>query len=158
MAQLPGLEGYKAQKVQDGFDIIKGNFNCGFEYCRFEETKETPERESTRYLGYELIIIGPDNIGRKLWKRFYLDNESNMKKLADMVWTVIGKEFQTEEDLALLLDELTSQVVKVRAWGWTPSEDVKGNPIPENKQEARQQHMIKGVNEEGGVGGDNPKF
>jgi len=150
--ELPGLSGYKPQKVQDGFDIIKATVNCGFEYCRFEETKD-----GVRYLGYELIILGPDNIGRKLWKRFYLDNEGNMKKLADMVFTLLAKEFSTEEDLALLLDEICECVVKVRAWGWTPDTDVDGNPIAENKQQARQQHIIKGIADNGASAG-NPSF
>lgn len=146
MTKLPGLENHKPQKVQDGFDIIKATVNCGFEYARFEKTKDGQE-----YLGYELIVLGPTHIGRKLWKRFYLDNEGHMKKLANMIFTLLAIEVKEKEDITNCLDELITKVVKVRAWGWTPTEDVDGNEIPENKREARQQHLVKEVNEEVGA-------
>ena len=135
------LDGYTPQKVDDGFSIIKGNYTCQPSYARIEESTRE-ETKGQKLFVYELTIVGSqDNLGRKLWKRVNLQDESEagqkkMKALADAFFT-LDLEFSDEETLLQAAEKFCGMLIKVRCWGWTPPDATE--PI--------QLHTIKGRDE-----------
>ena len=130
------LEGYQPQKVTDGFDIIKENNMVAIvNSAMIEEYKgEKPDLKGVRFFRYELEIVKSMGAqGRKLWKSYRLDDEKSCRALADMMFT-LGLEFKDEESLTAAAEKFAAMNVKVKAWGWKP----------DDKEEARQMHMIKG--------------
>lgn len=130
------LDGYQPKKIDDGFDIIKDrSLKCEVESARFEEyTGDRSELQGVRFFSYALIIVEHQKYtGRKLWKRFNLSDESQIKKLADVMFT-LGMEFKTEEELQVCADQFAKMTLSVRAWGWKR----------DGEQEELQMHAIKG--------------
>ena len=143
------LKDYTPERVTDGFEVIKGAFNCNFNYIRIEEYKgDKPEFEGRKFLRYELVICdGQDNAGRKLWKSVDLTDEKKVKKLADAIWTVTGLDFKDEETLQVAINTLVDVTVEVKAWGFVGQEEqarVDAGEITKDQAEKIQQHIIKG--------------
>ena len=139
---------YKPEKIQDGFGIIKGTFACRFNSFRIEAYDgDFQDLVGTEVVRYELeIITEGDNLGRRLWKRFYLGSQKpdgkgklDIQKLADVLFT-LGFEFKTRDELMAVLEKAAELVVEVKAWGWTPKDKESGLD-----KEPVQQHIIKGV-------------
>lgn len=136
------LANYKPETPKDDFGIIKGTFNCRFNYFRVEKYEgEVTELQGTEIVKYELEVLDAgDNLGRRLWKRFYIGSQkvdkkgkSDVQKLADVLFT-LGFEFKNREELEKALEEVCNMTATVKAWGWKPD--------PE--KDAIQQHTIKG--------------
>ena len=141
MGEIVGLKGHKPEPIKDdgGFEPFKTNGVAMFNYCRIE-----PDKEMRAFVGYELEIIENVNFtGRRLWKRSYIDNEAQMKKFANVVFAVIGKEFSTTEELETLLPELVASKIKVDAY---PGKGFKkvGDDFEETGEKV-QRHSIKGL-------------
>ena len=138
------LQDYTPEKVKDeGFGIIKGTFNCRFNFFRIEDYDgDIVELQNTKVARYEIQIIDEGEfLNRRLWKRFYLGSvkpdkkgKLDSQKMADVLFT-LGLEFKTKEELDAVLGIVVENVVSVRAWGWVPSPD----------KEAIQFHTIKGI-------------
>jgi len=151
---------YKPEKIRDGFEVFKvGNARATVNVARVEESTH-PEHLGEKMVTIELEIIDhPEFSGRRLWTRYPLNNATKMKKLADTLFT-LGIEFDLdiegdevknvpEEQLYECLVQMSSLIVIVKAWTWTP----KGESEP------RQSHIIKGIATEGQEEtGNNPAF
>ena len=139
------LNDYQPQSVdKGGFDIIKAqNLPCGFNYARVESySGPNADLQGTKWFNYELIVVDhAEHSGRRFWKRYNLDDEKQLTKLRDALFT-IGMEFKDEAGLEACAEKLVTTVVLVRAWGWTP----------DGEAEARQIHLIKGVRDEAKTG------
>ncbi|MCK9370571.1 hypothetical protein M0R04_11735 [Candidatus Dojkabacteria bacterium] len=137
------VKDYTPEKVKDdSFGIIKGTFNCRFNFFRIEDYEgEIEELKGTKVARYEIQIIDEGEfLNRRLWKRFYLGSQktdkkgkSDAQKMADVLFT-LGFEFKSREELDSVLELVIETVISVRAWGWTP----------DGKDEAIQFHTIKG--------------
>lgn len=137
------LKEYTPEKIKDDdFGIIKGTFNCRFNFFRIEDYKgEIGELQGTKVARYELQIIDEGEfLNRRMWKRFYLGSQKpdkkgkfDSQKMADVLFT-LGLEFRSQEELDKVLELVIEQIVSVRCWGWTPSPD----------KDAIQFHTIKG--------------
>lgn len=129
------LQGYQPQKLDEGFEVIKErNLSCGVEYARIEPYKgQNPELQGTEFYNYCLTVIDhPTLTGRRLWKRFRLDDDDQLKRLANTFFT-LGLEFRNREELEKAGEAFVRKTLNVRAWGWTP----------DGESEARQMHLIK---------------
>jgi len=142
------LNDYEPQKVTDGFEIIKGSYICQFNYARIEEySGDKEEFQGTTWFNYELeIVSGPNYTGRKLWKRYNLDDEKKLKQLADMMFT-LGFEFKNAEELEKAAEQLVRKTVKVKCWGWK---------IDKNEDSEIQMHLIKGFEDAASKADDAP--
>lgn len=151
MTDLPGLQGYDPKPVNEGFDIIKANgLECKVNYCRIEVySGDKQEFFGKEFLSYELEVVGgvAEHVGRKFWKRYAIDDESQVKKMADMFFTV-GITFKTKEELEAKLEEFCAKVLIVRAWGWKP----------DGKDESVQIHLVKGEKKDSQAGASEPSF
>lgn len=142
---LGNLQSYTPEKIKDeGFGIIKGTFNCRFNFFRIEDYKgDIEELKGTQVARYELQIIDEGEfLNRRMWKRYYLGSvkpdkkgKFDSQKMADVLFT-LGYEFKSQEELDAVLGLVVENVVSVRAWGWTPEGEGK---------EAIQFHTIKGI-------------
>ena len=138
-----GLKGYTPEKIKDdSFGIIKGTFNCRFNFFRIEDYDgDIVELQNTKVARYEIQIIDEGEfLNRRLWKRFYLGSQKpdkkgkfDSQKMADLLFT-LGYEFRSQEELDAVLGLVVENVISVRAWGWKP----------EGKDEAIQFHAVKG--------------
>jgi len=127
------LKDYQPQKISDGFEILKGTFDCTVNSARIEQySGDRPEFQGVEFFRYELEIINEGNIGRRVWKSYNLNDEVQLKKLADQLFT-LGFEFKSREELEKTAEEFVKINVKIRAWGW----------VREEGQEAIQLHIIK---------------
>ena len=140
---LGSLQEYTPEKIKDdSFGIIKGTFNCRFNFFRVEDYDgDIVELQNTKVARYEIQIIDEGEfLNRRLWKRFYLGSQktdkkgkSDVQKMADVLFT-LGYEFKTQEELDRVLETIIDNVISVRAWGWKPEPD----------KDAIQFHTIKG--------------
>lgn len=138
---MAGLQGYTPEKVKEGFDVIKGTFNCKFNIFRIEPyAGDIEELKGTEIARYELTIINDgEYFGRKFFKRFYLGSQkvngkgkTDTMKMADALYTM-GYAFKSKEELLAVLERAAEDVVEVKAYAWTPE-----------GKEALQMHIIKG--------------
>lgn len=137
------LGGYKPVENEDtqGFDILKGTYDCAITGLVLEDT----EKYGTRYqmeLTVNVIVEGNGNPGRKFWIR-YPQDEKGIKRLLDDLFTAgVEIPYQTldllNDNLALALDK----VVRVRGWGWTPDKKQDGTPIAEDDRQTFQQTKV----------------
>ncbi len=151
---LSSLQEYTPEKIKDdSFGIIKGTFNCRFNFFRIENYEgEIEELKGTKVARYEIQIIDEGEfLNRRLWKRFYLGSVKPDKKgkfysqkMADVLFT-LGYEFKSQEELDKVLELVVENVISIRAWGWKPSED----------KEAIQFHTIKGQGSSANDGNGN---
>lgn len=145
------LEGYEPQKERDDFEVIKERqLKCGVDWGRVETDEREGDNKGRELYRYCLVVLEhPEHTNRKFWsKRYYLDNAEDLKKLADVFWTV-GLRFKNREELEKANEEFVNKTVTVRAWGWTPPD----------ADEARQMHVIKGEATEGDTSGSaKPAF
>jgi len=70
----------------------------------------------------EAIVLEGENAGRKLWKRFNLDDEhqdkkgkTSLHKLADQLWAV-GLTFKSLEELKAVNESFVDMEVNIKAW------------------------------------------
>ncbi len=128
------LEGYKPEKMSDGFEVFKANVKCGVDSIRIEDySGDKEELKGVRFLRYALVVVDdPAYTGRKLWKSYNLSNDDQLKKLANAMFTV-GLEFKSEEELEAILVPFSTKLLKVNTWGWKPDDG-----------DERQMHKIKG--------------
>jgi hypothetical protein len=133
------LKDYKPEPVKDTFEIIKGNYNACFNFMRIEDyTGNNADYTGHQFVRYELMIVDdPVHSGRRLWRRYNLMNPDQVKRLADMLFT-LKIEFKDMDSLTEAIVKAQEVRVKVRCWGWTP----------EGEEEARQQHIIRGIAKE----------
>jgi len=135
------LKDYKPEPIKDGFELMKANFNCGVDYCRIEEFN------SRQFLRYALIVVDDASFtGRKLWGSMALDNENQIKKIANIFFAVTNNTFKNLEELEGLLDEFASKTLKVSAY---PGKQFKkeGEDWVETGEKV-QRHSIKGLAKE----------
>jgi len=124
MGLFDGLQGYKPEKITDGFAPFKFKGSCLVNYCRIEDYQgEKPEFEGHKFLRYELEVAqGQDNQGRRLWKSYNLNSQDQdakgktpVQKLADLMFT-LGMEFETEEQLQECCDKMVGMTLEVNAY------------------------------------------
>lgn len=142
------LENYEPQKEQDGFEpFTERNLKCAVDWARVEvDDKEkfgnepNPNHGKEAYRYCLIVLEHPELTDRKIWsKRYYLHVPEDLKKLADIFWTV-SLRFKNREELDAANDLFVKKTLKVRAWAWTP----KDSSTP------RQMHVIKGEATNGG--------
>lgn len=73
----------------------------------------------------EVTVLDGEHAGRKLWKRFNLDDEkrggkdgngkTSIEKLADQLWAV-GLEFKDKETLDAANEKLAGMTIDIKAW------------------------------------------
>jgi hypothetical protein len=156
------LKDYKAKKVTDGYDTIKGTSNAVFNFARIEQYEgDKPELEGHEFVKYELEICeGQDNAGRRLWKSVDLSDEAKVKKLIDMIWTLIAYDFDfstpevAKESIQKALEILVTKTVSVKYWGFMNDETkakVASGEITKENAELIQVHQIKSLAKYEGV-------
>lgn len=130
------LSGYSPKKVTDGFEPIKGKFNCMVNWARIEVySGDNPELQGTESFRYQLEVFDDnENSGRRLWATYPLNNTAKMEKLADVMFT-LGLEFANKEKLEKIAEEFVTKTLSVKAW-YFPSKD--------NPDEKIQMHQILG--------------
>ena len=146
MDNFSGLKGYEREKNKEGgFGVFKGKVICKINYGRIEtnDGSRNEELKGVDFFNYELEIINHDSLtGRRIWKRFNLDNEDNQRKLANTFFT-LGLEFNNKEELLNAAEKFVEMVVAVSAWGWAPDEDDIDDET--GKPRKRQMHKIVGI-------------
>jgi hypothetical protein len=153
---LGGLQGYTPEKVVDNdFGIIKGTFNCRFNFFKIEDYKgEVTELKGTEVARYELQIIDEGEfLNRRLWKKFYLGSKKpdgkgklDSQKFADLLFK-LGYEFKTREELNAVLELAVENVISVNARSFIGKEEqarVDKGEIKKEDAEQIQMHTIKG--------------
>jgi len=84
-------------------------------------------------------------------KRYYIDWENptqdhleNAKSLSNDVFTASGQEldFSSKEVFQAQAAGLIGQSAYLRAWGWTPEKDIKGQPIADENKKTIQQFRV----------------
>ena len=84
-------------------------------------------------------------------KRYYLDWDNpedshleNVKSLSNDIFTATGKEMDWTDkaQFSASAESLIGQDVYLRAWGWTPDKDIKGNPLADDQKRTIQQFKV----------------
>lgn len=137
------LKGYTPQELEDdsGFKILKGTYRSAIMFIKLEQNAEWGDRYQVEFLVNE-TLDGDEGVGRKFWKRFNKDDEG-MKGLLDVLFTAgVDVPRATVEEFEQNLFKAADAEVVIRAWGWTPEKDIKGNLIAEDERVARQQFKV----------------
>lgn len=136
------LKDYKPEKAKDSYGILKGTFKCKFNFVRKEAyTGKNADLMGVDFLAYELEVCeGETAAGRRMWKRYNLTTDTAVQKMANMFFTVLNMDIKSDDDLQKACEELVETTVDVRAWGFKP----------DDADEARQVHVLKGQSKEKG--------
>lgn len=136
------LKSYTPQELDEqDFEILKGSYRCAITNIKLEENAEWGDRYQVEFMVNE-VLDGNGNPGRKFWKRF-LKTDEGLKGLLDVLFTagVTIPRDSTADFEANLGKALDAEVV-IRAWGWEPEKDMKGNLIPEDERTTRQMFKV----------------
>lgn len=140
--------GYKPTANEDGqFKPLKGTYAAHYAVLR----PETDDK-GAKFYQIELKpdeVIDGDEFSEKFTfrKRVYLDGPKateNVKAMLDDLFTC-GVELDLSSDEAMEADfeKAIGVTAYVRAWGWTPEKDAKGNALPESERRSIQQFVIQ---------------
>jgi hypothetical protein len=142
--------GWKPTANEDGeFKPLKGTYACAIITLRPEVDEKNG---NAKYYQLELKpaeVLEGDEFGEKFTfrKRVYYDGEKAAKNVGDLLDDLFtaGVELDTTSDEAMeaSFEKAIGQTAYVRAWGWKPTKDMKGNDIPEADQKARQMWVIQ---------------
>ena len=84
-------------------------------------------------------------------KRYYLDFENptdkqveTAKTLANLIFTATGAEldFNSKSSFIASASPVVGGEAYLRAWGWTPDKDIKGQPIADEDKKSIQQFSV----------------
>lgn len=130
------------ENVDDsGFEILKGTYKTAVSKLLLESNKEYGDRYQLELIVNE-VVEGNGTPGRKFWKRYKADDEGLKKLLNDLFTAGIEVPKASVEEFNNSLNVALDKDVTVRAWGWTPEKDVKGEEIPVDERVTRQQFKI----------------
>ena len=101
----------KPEEIKDFSDIVKGTFKCSIDVARVEEGNF-----GKSYFMQLKVIDDPAWNGKSFWDRYSFNSEARMKRLRNTIWTLIGEEVNSEDDLANVSEKLINLAVKVRAF------------------------------------------
>lgn len=157
MGVMDYLKGFTPEINTDesGFDVLEGTYLTNINRLSPEAGKDKQgNRDSAKdcySIEYQVeqVIKGNGNPGRKLWKRYYKDNEKDMKNLLNDLFTA-GITLDTSSDEAgfeASFERAIGKKVYLRGWGWTPTKRQDGTAIPADEQKARQQFVVKSEKE-----------
>ena len=137
------LKGYQPQENMDtdGFQILKGTYLCAVTKLAVDSHEQYGERYQLELTVNE-VVDGNGNPGRKFWKRYRKDDEGVKKLLNDLLTAGIELDRGSVEAFEGSFPNALDKDVTVRAWGWTPTKTVSGEPIPEEDQQETQTFKI----------------
>lgn len=136
------LKGYTPQELDEqDFEVLKGSYKCAITGIKLEQNAEWGDRYQVEFMVNE-VLDGNGTPGRKFWKRFPKTDEG-LKGLMDTLYTA-GADVprSTLEEFEANLGKAVDAEVVIRAWGWEPEKDLKGNLIPEDERTMRQMFKV----------------
>ena len=152
------LSGYKPEAPSDGgFEPFKYEGRAVIEKSVISVNEKVDSEFYPRgcnQIDITAIVSEGENAGRKLFKRFNLDDtkedkkgKTSLKKLADQLWTV-GLTFNSLESLKAVNEKFAGMEVEVKAW---PADFKDG-------RDKQQMWNVKGKVGSSSKGGTKPSF
>lgn len=137
------LANYKPteNREDDGFEILKGT------YKTTPSLKQSETKDKRPCYKLELtvndVLEGNGATGRRFWRTYMKQEDESVKKLMNDLFTAgiilpMTSVFDFETSFFLV----NNFDITVRAWGWTPTTNRDGSPIPKEEQSPMQQFKI----------------
>ena len=139
------LKGYIPEKIKDdsGFDAFKAKGRFGVNKARLD-TKNT-DKYTGEVVDCEFEMVDHAEFsGRRLWKMYFLESESSIKQLANVMHTC-GMEFSNKEELQACLEKFSTMILKISAWPAKKKQNVNGEWVTVEPTEMVQQFKILGA-------------
>lgn len=142
--------GWKPTANEDGeFKPLKGTYACSIMTLRPEKDEKNGNAKFYQLELKPVEVLEGDEFGEKFTfrKRVYVDGEKATKNLQDLLDDLFtaGIELDTASDEAMeaSFEKAIGHTAYVRAWGWTPDKDIKGNVVPEADRKSRQMWVVQ---------------
>lgn len=147
--------GFKPEVSTEGeWQPYNGTYRCTIKALRVErDEKNACDFVQAEYDIEETLEGDPkrDSKYPAFRKRYYMDFENptdahleNVKKLSNAVFTATGLELDYTDKQSFIASAAAciGLDIYIRAWGWKPEKDVKGNAIAEENQKTIQQFSV----------------
>lgn len=147
--------GFKPEVSTEGeWQPYNGTYRCKISTLRAEHDEKNSADFVQVEFEIEEVLSGDmkrDSKYPAFRKRYYLDFENptdkqveTAKTLANLVFTATGAEldFGSKSSFIASADKVVGQEAYLRAWGWTPDKDIKGQPIADEDKKSIQQFSV----------------